>query len=79
MQYKSKSYKIQFKNSKRANKYTFTKLLSFPTYRKAGFILSFNFNGVGAGSPRPSNCHCIERVGTVFRMKGVGSDIGEMV
>jgi hypothetical protein len=56
-----------------------THLPNYFPFPPSGKGVSFNFDGVGAGSPKPSNCHCIERVGTVFRVKGFGSDIGEMV
>jgi hypothetical protein len=56
-----------------------THLPNYFLFPPSGKLASFSFDGVGFGSPKPSNCHCIERVGTVFRMKGFGSDIGQMV
>jgi hypothetical protein len=56
-----------------------THLPNYFPFPPTGNRVSFSFDDVGAGSPKPSNCHCIARVGTVFRMKGFGSDIEEIV
>jgi hypothetical protein len=55
-------------------KYVFNNLFTFIIFSKG----VFNFDGVGAGSREASKCHCIARVGTVFRMKGFGSYVGQI-